>query len=123
MERMRKIGCGLLAAVLVLCLAACATGKSAGDKLVGTWQRELVFLPYFNAQAELVLELKQDGTYRKTVINHESKQVLDMEQGTWSFDGVQLSCVKDKQSATAKYDYDPATNTLENAGYEYQKIS
>ena len=124
MKRMRKIGCGLLAAMLVLCLVACTkAGSAAAEDVVGTWQREVVFLPYFKAEVDLVLELKEDGTYQKTVTNHSSKEVLDMEDGTWSFDGGQLSCVKNKETATTKYEYDSASNTLKNAGYKYSKIS
>ena len=124
MKRMRKIGCSLLAAVLVLCLAACVkAGSAAAEDVVGVWQREVVFLPYFKAEVDLVLELKEDGTYEKTVMNHNTNEVLDREEGTWSFDGVQLSCVKQQEAATTKYEYDPASNTLKNAGYKYSKIS
>ncbi len=119
----KRFACGLFSLVLVLCLAACGQSKpvSAGD-MVGTWQREVVFLPYFKAEVALVLQLNEDGTYEKTVTNHETGKELETEEGTWTFDGAKLVCVKARETATMTYQYDQGSNTLENAGYEYKKI-
>ena len=124
MNGTKRFICGLLSMVLVLCLVACGQDgpASAGD-MVGTWQREVVFLAYYKAEVDLVLELKEDGTYEKTVTNHGGHEVLAREKGTWTFDGMELVCVKAEEAATMTYEYDQSSNTLENAGYEYKKIS
>lgn len=124
MNMPKRFVCGLLGLMLVLCLAACTKDKPiAAENMVGTWQREVVFLAYYEAEVDLILELKDDGTYEKTVTNHENNEVLTTEQGTWTFDEAELVCVRQPQTATMTYEYDRDSNTLENAGYEYKKIS
>ena len=122
MKMAKRLVCGLLCLVLVLCLGACNRPDPAGD-IAGTWQREVVFLPYYKAKVDLTLKLKDDGRYEKIVTNHETNEVLETEEGTWTFDGAELICVKAQGAATMTYEYDPGSNTLENAGYEYKKIS
>ena len=124
MNGTKRFICGMLSVVLVLCLVACGKDKSISAKdMVGTWQREVVFLAYFKTEVDLVLALKEDGTYEKTVTDHGDHEVLARETGTWTFDGAQLVCVKAEETATMTYEYDQSANTLENAGYEYKKIS
>ena len=121
---MKRIKAGLLAlavAAAVLGLTACG-GRSAGGDVAGTWQRETIFLAYFACKADLVLELNADGTYEKTTTDHDTGAVLDEEAGTWTLSGTELKCVKAGETATITYQYDSAANTLENAGYLYQKI-
>ena len=124
MNMPKRFVCGLLGLMLVLCLVACTKDKPiSAEDMVGTWQREVVFLAYYGAEVDLILELKDDGTYEKTVTNHENNAVLTTEQGTWTFDEAELVCVRQPQPATMTYEYDRDSNTLENAGYEYKKIS
>ena len=124
MNMPKRFVCGLLGLMLVLCLVACTKDKPiSAEDMVGTWQREVVFLPYFKAEVELALELNEDGSYEKTVTNHENGKLLETEEGTWTFDGAKLVCVKARETATMTYEYDRGSNTLENAGYEYKKIS
>ena len=124
MRMVKRLVCGWLSVMLLLlCLAACGRDNAA-DVMVGTWQRnEAVFLPYYKTKVDLVVALNEDGTYAKTVIDHENNGVLDREEGSWSFDGETLTCVKKNESATIRYTYDSESNTLENAGYTYRKIS
>lgn len=123
MRMAKRLVCGWLSVMLLLCLAACGRDNAA-DVMAGTWQRDkAVFLPYYKTMVDLVVVLNEDGTYKKTVTDYKTSEVLDREEGSWSFDGETLTCVKKNESATIRYTYDSESNTLENAGYTYNKIS
>lgn len=124
MKWIKAIGCSLMAIALVIFLAACGKGVQDGTQsLAGKWQREVVYLPHYEMKVDLVLTLKEDGTYEKVVTGHENGTLLTTEEGTWTFEMGELVCTRNQETAIMRYEYDPDTNTLENGGYQYEKIS
>lgn len=113
---------GLLAAAMTVGFAVvlCACGKTQTVDITGVWQRDTVFLPYFNCEADLTLEIKEDGTYIKKTVEHDADRLLDMETGSWTFEQGVLSCEKG-ENLFIRYQYNAKDDSLENAGNIYRR--
>ena len=87
-------------------------------RVVGTWQRETVYLPHYWCDAILIEEYDRDGTVNTVVTNAETGKVLHEESGTWSVSGFTV-----RINGKRPHIFNPITGKMKNGSLYFTKIS
>jgi len=118
--KMKKLFALILALILTLTLFGCGANTRS---VVGTWQRETMYLSHYGCDADMFTTFSEDGTYISVLREHGTDDVLNTDVGTWELeDGEVVSQSSKPGSGKVYYTFNPITNTLDNGGNEYKKI-
>lgn len=114
------IALGVLALVLVIFFILLCTTKS---RVVGVWQREVMYLEHYGCDAIMVVEFESDGDFNKVLKNAQTGKILKIESGYWKLSGFEISVPQPDGNGRTCYDFNPLTGTLKNGDQMYKKIA
>ena len=105
--------------VMVLLLLA-----TVRPRIPGTWEREVMYLPYYGCDAIMTVTFRDDGTAFEILTDADTGEILHAEEGTWIVEGFTVKYVELGSSiheGHSPYHYNPITGTLTN-NKTYTKI-
>lgn len=115
---MKKIITLILVLSMALMLFSCGATK---EKVIGTWQRETMYLPAYNCEADMIISFGADGTYAEVLLNHVTGDILDTESGRWTIEGGEVAARETGEDGTTYYSY--SGGHLKNGDNKYTRIS
>ena len=104
---------GVVLATLVTFLIMLCTVKS---RVVGIWEREVMYLESYGCNSIMVVEFDKDGSATEILTNADTGRVIKIESGYWKLSGFGITYKEVGQSGSTPYVYNPFTNTLNNGG-------
>lgn len=102
------LGCVLaLLGVTAGILVATAKGR-----VIGTWEGYAGYLSVYDCDIIFLYELRSDGTVTQSMQNADTEGIVDIHQGTWTMNGLNVHIKNAKSGSTVHFTYNPLTDTL-----------
>lgn len=112
-----------LIALLVLALVFAVLLMTAKSRVVGTWQREVVYLEHYGCDSIMVTTFHADGTANSLLTNAQTGAILNASSGYWDMSGFEASYSIPSKDGKTVYTFNPITGNLKNGNYQYQKLN
>ena len=103
--------------VLAMMLSLCACGVKEEDVL-GLWQRETVYLSYYDCETVLYIVFADTGEYMQMLVSHDLGDLLNMDTGVWEIIDGEIVCYDEEDPYAATiFQYD--NGKLQNGDFEF----
>lgn len=118
----RKVFMPIVWSIVAVCIIFFGMLLTVESRVVGTWQREVMYLEKYGCDAVMVIDFNKDGTFSQVLYKADSKKILNTKEGYWKVSWFEVVAKEPGQSGSTPYDFNPITGTLKNNKL-YHKLS
>lgn len=110
-----------LAAILLIVSSYGIFCGIAKKKVVGTWERESIYLRAYSGNVTTVCVISDDGTWAEAGVRDSDSKIVYINSGTWKMKGRNVEKKTTGKPGTVSLKY-RLNGTMENGGNTYTKI-
>jgi len=99
---MKKVLALLLAVTMLIGLCGCGVSR---EDVIGTWEREVVYLESYGCDTTMYEVFLEDGSEVSILVATHTGEILKVDDGTWEIEGREVAARSSNHAGTTYFKY------------------